>query len=343
MREATLGDICEFKYGRSLPARDRVEGDFPVFGSNGPVGSHIEAITNAPAIIVGRKGSIGELHYSNEACWPIDTTYYIDSTASEANLRWLYHVMRSLRLNELNKAAAVPGLNRNDAYQTKVLVPGIEEQRRIAAILDKAGDIRRTRAHALVLADNFLKSAFLNMFGDPVHNQKKLPTIALGDLIKVSSGNGLTAKNMDPSGKYPVYGGNGINGYHSEFMFEEPKIVIGRVGVYCGAVHITRPKAWITDNALYVRELKRPVNLTFLEWALRFANLNRYADRAAQPLISGNRIYPIEMVFPNDREQHAFALIAERQRKLRSHIENESIQAEDLYASIAQRAFRGDL
>ena len=193
------------------------------------------------------------------------------------------------------------------------------------------------------MTGELLRAAFLEMFGDPVRNQKGLPKIALGDLIKVSSGNGLTAKNMDPAGKYPVYGGNGINGCHSEFMFEEPQIVIGRVGVYCGAIHVTRPKAWVTDNALYVRELKRPVNLTFLEWALRFANLNRVADRAAQPLISGSRIYPIEIGFPSDREQQTFALIAEQQNKVRTRIENEGIQANSLFVSIEKRAFRGDL
>lgn len=126
-------------------------------------------------------------------------------------------------------------------------------------------------------------------------------------------------------------------------MFEEPQIVIGRVGVYCGAIHVTRPKAWVTDNALYVRELKRPVNLTFLEWALRFANLNRVADRAAQPLISGSRICPIEIGFPSDREQQTFALIAEQQNKVRTRIENEGIQADSLFVSIEKRAFRGDL
>jgi len=44
---------------------------------------------------------------------------------------------------------------------------------------------------------------------------------------------------MDSSGEYLVYGGNGVNGRHSEYMFEQPQLIIGRVGVYCGAVHIT--------------------------------------------------------------------------------------------------------
>jgi len=165
MREATLGEICEFKYGKSLPAKSRIEGNFPVFGSNGQVGSHVQAITRAPTIVVGRKGSVGELHYSVEPCWPIDTTYYVDPTTSEADLRWLYHAMRSLRLTELNKAAAVPGLNRNDAYQKKILVPRKEDQRRIASVLDKVEGIRRKRQRYLEAICDFLRSAYVHTVG----------------------------------------------------------------------------------------------------------------------------------------------------------------------------------
>ena len=134
-----------------------------------------------------------------------------------------------------------------------------------------------------------------------------------------------------------------MNGFHSEYMFDDPQLVIGRVGVYCGAVHVTQPKSWVTDNALYIREYKRPVNLTYLEWALRFADLNRYASKVAQPLISGSRIYPIEIVFPDKAEQTAFATYVERQKKLLSRLEADRDEANNLFASLSQRAFRGEL
>ena len=78
-----------------------------------------------------------------------------------------------------------------------------------------------------------------------------------------------------------VYGGNGINGYHNSFMFEEPRIVLGLVGVYCGIVHLTRARAWVTDNALYVHTFIQPVDTTYLVAALKTANLNQYAGRSA--------------------------------------------------------------
>ncbi|MDE0159985.1 MAG: restriction endonuclease subunit S [Candidatus Dadabacteria bacterium] len=256
---------------------------------------------------------------------------------------FLTHWLRWHPPSDLINDNAYPSIRISAIAGLKVPNLPIYKQRRISAILDKTDTIRHKREQTLFLAHNLLKSVFLEMFGNPLTNSKQFPTIALGDLIRVSSGNGLTAKDMNPSGPYPVYGGNGISGFHSEYMFDDPQLVIGRVGIYCGAVHATQPKSWVTDNALYIREYKRPVNLTYLEWALRFADLNQYANQAAQPLISGSRIYPIEILFPSELEQDTFAAYVERQKRLLNHLEASCKKANDLFASLSQRAFRGDL
>ena len=118
-RWVKLGEICQFNYGDGLTSQNRVLGDINVYGSNGIVGTHIKALTEGPTIIIGRKGSIGEVHYSNNGCWPIDTTYYIEQKSIECDIFWLCLGLKSLNLSELNKAAAVPGLNREDAYKLR--------------------------------------------------------------------------------------------------------------------------------------------------------------------------------------------------------------------------------
>jgi type I restriction enzyme S subunit len=165
MNHVRLGEICEFVYGKALPKNTREGGNIPVFGSNGMVGTHSEPLTRSETIIIGRKGSVGEINFSSDPCWPIDTTYYVDCHATKQDLRWLYYTMRSLRLPDLNKATGVPGLNRTDAYQREILVPPLDEQRRIATILDKADAIRRKREQALALADDLLRSAYLYLVG----------------------------------------------------------------------------------------------------------------------------------------------------------------------------------
>lgn len=184
----SLGDICEFKYGKALPATARDGGAYAVFGSNGIVGCHSAALTQGATIVIGRKGSLGELNYSDAPCWPIDTTYYVDEASTNVDLRWLFHAMHSLGLTELNRAAAVPGLNRNDAYAKRMLLPPREEQRRIAAILDKADALRAKRREAIAKLDQLLQSVFLDMFGDPATNPKGWPLVRFTDVGEWKSG-----------------------------------------------------------------------------------------------------------------------------------------------------------
>jgi len=165
-QSVTLADVCELKYGKSLPDAKRSGGAVPVFGSNGIVGRHNESITAGPSIIIGRKGSLGEVNFSDVPCWPIDTTYFVDETATKADLKWLSYRLQGLGLTRLNKSAAVPGLNREDAYRQRLLLPPLPEQRRIAAILDQADALRAKRREALAQLDSLTQSIFIEMFGE---------------------------------------------------------------------------------------------------------------------------------------------------------------------------------
>jgi type I restriction enzyme M protein len=123
------------------------------------------------------------------------------------------------------------------------------------------------------------------------------PMVSVGEVLKLSSGRGLTQAQMK-DGPYPVYGGNGKSGLHSEYFVEEPIIVIGRVGAYCGAVHITEPKAWVTDNGLYVTEYKKVINQRYLAQALSQLDLNQFAKVGGQPSISQTTVYECKIPMP---------------------------------------------
>ena len=239
--------------------------------------------------------------------------------------------------------ANLPRLGPKQLASFQIPLPPFDEQKRIAGILDAADALRAKRREAFGQLDTLLQSTFLDMFGDPVTNPMGWERKPLGEVIRVRSGDGLVFKDMVPDGKYPVYGGNGINGYHDSFMFEEPRIVLGRVGVYCGAVHLTRPRAWVTDNALYVHTFIQPVDTTYLVAALKMANLNQYAGRSAQPLISGNRIYPVEILIPPVDLQHRFATIVESVEQQTAHQRAHLTELDTLFASLQSRAFRGNL
>lgn len=137
--------------------------------------------------------------------------------------------------------------------------------------------------------------------------EKDLPEgweeVQLGEIIKVSSGDGLTSKQMNSEGEIPVFGGNGINGYHDIANTFEKTIVIGRVGFYCGCVHLTPEKAWVTDNALKVKYPIGYIDQNYLFWVLTSLNLRQFTGSTAQPVISGTKIYEREIPLPPLAEQ----------------------------------------
>ena len=140
-----LKQICRLAYGNTLTTEMRQDGTVPVFGSNGCVGFHSSANTKAPCIVVGRKGSFGKVNYSRDSVYAIDTTFFIDSRFSGAHIRWLFFLLGWLRLDEVTKDSAVPGLDREDAYQRLAPVPPLPEQTAIVRFLDHAD--RRIRRY----------------------------------------------------------------------------------------------------------------------------------------------------------------------------------------------------
>jgi type I restriction enzyme S subunit len=139
-REATVGEFAPFAYGKGLPEHRRnLSGEVPVFGSNGMVGFHDEALTCSQTVIIGRKGTVGAVHYSPKPCWPIDTTFYVIDSDPDV-LRFKYYLLKSLGLEHMNADSAVPGLNRDAAHARKILVPPFPEQRAIAHILGTLDD-----------------------------------------------------------------------------------------------------------------------------------------------------------------------------------------------------------
>lgn len=132
-----IGNLLDFEYGKGLTKKKRNEdGKFPVYGSNGIVGYHDNFLIEAPAVIIGRKGAAGEVSYSDKNCWPIDTTYFINNLKC-LNIKFVFYLLKSLRLNQYDRSTAIPGLNRNDAYELSFKLPPFSEQNQIASKIEE--------------------------------------------------------------------------------------------------------------------------------------------------------------------------------------------------------------
>lgn len=141
-KKVKLGDIIRLEYGKSLNADHRILGDYPVYGSSGCIGVHNEYLVEGPGIIVGRKGSVGEIIFSKKNFFPIDTTYYISPKDSKYNIRFLYYFLKSQNLKRLQGDVGVPGLNRETVYSESVsFIDDQDLQNLIALVLSAYDDL----------------------------------------------------------------------------------------------------------------------------------------------------------------------------------------------------------
>lgn len=277
----------------------------------------------------------------------VATTELIPLRCDESKVlpNYLAHFLRSATFlafaTNVVAGAKMPRMVMNEFWSYPVPLPPLQEQRRIAAILDQAETLRTQRRTALALLDSLTQSLFLDMFGDSKTNKQGLQVAPLGSVVKLKSGNFLSASQMAANGQFPVYGGNGVNGSHDAFMFEEPKIVIGRVGAYCGCVHVTEPRSWVTDNALYLETFSTELQQEYLAFALGEAKLNQYASQSGQPLISGARIAAVNLLIPPLPLQQAFATRIQSIEALKATHRHALAALDELFASLQQRAFAG--
>ena len=205
-RESTLGEEIDLAYGKSLQESTRSGGTVPVYGSNGIVGWHNKALLDGPGIVIGRKGSVGAINYSEKPFWPIDTTYYVVNKGGH-DWKFLHFLLLTLGLDEMNGHAVVPGLNRETAYAVPVALPLIDEQKKIAAVLSKVQAAVEVESELIRVTRELKQAALRQLFTHGLRGEPQKETeIGLipesWDVVPLGSfgpvGNGSTPRRTEP-------------------------------------------------------------------------------------------------------------------------------------------------
>lgn len=173
--ENRLGKVAPFKYGKAMTADKRIFGDFNVFSSAGICGKSKMYLAKH-GIVIGRKGSVGTVYYSESPFFCIDTAFYIDEIDPQYSMKFLYYYMKLLHLENYNNDAAVPGLNRNLAEKLKISCPDLPTQERIADILSAYDDLieaNNRRIELLEQAAQELYKEWFVRFRFPGHEKAK--------------------------------------------------------------------------------------------------------------------------------------------------------------------------
>ena len=161
-----LGEVLTLKRGYDLPKRMRKEGLVPIISSAGISGYHNEAKAAPPGVVIGRYGTIGNVFFTDDDYWPLNTSLYVKDFKGN-DPKYISFLLETINYYEYSDKAAVPGVNRNHLHKALVTIPeNIDDQRAIAAKIavldDKIALNRRTNATLEALAQALFRAWFVD-------------------------------------------------------------------------------------------------------------------------------------------------------------------------------------
>lgn len=376
-RDTTLGEEIELAYGKSLPAHARQPGRFGVFGSNGMVGTHVEAYVEGPGIVVGRKGSVGEVTYCADSFWPIDTTYYVINRGKH-NWRFLYHLLRHCDLTSLNSHSAVPGLNREDVYSIPVKLPWRDEQDDIANVLDCLDNSIRLETDAKTLAQDLKRAAMRELFtrglrGEPQKETEIGPVpeswdvVTIGSLFSIVQGLSLKGNLSDDGSGVPflrtsnVYWGRielaSVSRMHVPLSAIGDKLLVPGDLLVCEGGEIGRAAVWEGGVQLctfqnHLHRL-RPLDAERIEPKFAMAWLEvgfchrcvyeGAGNKTTIPNLSRARLAELMMPVPTlDEQREIVAILDAIDRKIELHRKKRAV-LEELFKALLHKLMTGEI
>ena len=271
-RETTLGEVLTLQRGFDLPARDRVDGPYPIVSSSGITGFHAVAKVQPPGVVIGRYGSLGSVHWITEPYWPHNTALWVKDFKGN-DPRLVSYLLRTIS-HDGSAAAAVPGVNRNRLHRLPVRVPLAPVQHRIAAVLSAFDELIAINERRIELLEELARSIYREWFmrfrapGTVPVGDGGLPSgwsvARLGDVATLNYGKALPAGKRRP-GPVAVVSSAGVIDEHEVGLVQGPGVVLGRKGNVCSVWWIDRPFFPI-DTTYYV---DTDMPLCLLYWQLR--------------------------------------------------------------------------
>lgn len=365
-------DVLTIKNGKDQKKVLNSNGQYPVYGSGGIIGYADDFICKEGTTIIGRKGSINNPIFVNEKFWNVDTAFGL-CPGPMIDSKYLFYFCTTYNFLKHNKATTLPSLTKNDLLKIQIPLPPLEIQEKIVAILDAADEYRQKTRALIEKYDQLAQSLFLEMFGDPVRNEKGWELVKFGEYIDI-----LT--DYHANGSYEILEKNvklkNIKDYalmvrttdlekndfvndviyvsETAYNFLEKskvfggEIIINKIGS-AGKVflmpHLNKPVT-LGMNAFLLR-FKAILNNTFVYFLLK----SKYGEYQIQNRVKGavtktirkDAIREIPIIFPPLTIQNQFAeriqIIESQKQQAQASLQ----KAEEMFNSLLQRAFKGEL
>lgn len=285
-------------------------------GSNGIVDYHNEYLIESPAIVIGRKGSAGQVNYIEQNCFPIDTAFYVKFKNEEVIPKYFYYLLKLIDLQKLVVGIGVPGLNRNTVYKIKIPETPKEVQEQIIKEIEILENREQKLKNSIEAMENNIQDKLNNSFNNA-------PKIKLSQVASLKRGRfshrPRNAPHLYENGTYPfiqtgdVANGKGRNIQYSQYLNEEglkvsklfqPETILITIAANMGSTAMLTYPACFPDSIVSIKP-SETMNIDYLEYYLRTQQqyLNDIAPQKAQKNINLKILEPLLVACPEKTEQ----------------------------------------
>ena len=346
----SLGEVARLIHGKGL-SRElfKTDGMYPVFGSNGIIGYTDRYFSDEELLIIGRVGACGEVNQASGKKWITDNAIIVTPNEN-IDFFFLKYKLLSANLSSLKGGTSQPLITQTKLNAVQILLPPLPVQKQIAEILEKADQAKQKRKEANQLTEQFLQSAFIEMFGDPVKNHKGWDIKIVSDVCNNHDSKrvpleGSVRKNRN--GVYPYYGASGIIDHIDNFIYDYDAMLIAEDGANLISratpiAFLAKGKYWVNNHA-HILTPKSNMTFDFLTYFFNSTNLQPYITGSAQPKLTAKSLYNMQIPVPPFLLQQQFAELVQEVEALKEKQKQTEIELDNLFNSLMQKAFRGEL
>lgn len=364
-----LGEVVEFlDYMRKpVTAKDRVSGPYPYYGANGQQDSVADYIFDEPLILLAEDG--GNFSNPNRTiAYQVEGKFWVNNHAHvlrptlKIDIRYLCRHLELYDVRSHINGATREKLNKSAAQDILLSLPPLKEQKRIAAILDKADAVRRKRQQTIDLTDQLLRSVFLELFGDPVTNPRGWDLVSFNSVGQLDRGKSKHRPRNDPvllGGDHPLIqtgdvakSGGYITTYNSTYsdigLKQSKKWPIGTLCITIAAnianTGILQFEACFPDSVVGFKP-NELVTVEYVQIWLGFLQkiIEDSAPESAQKNINLAILRDLEIPLPSIDMQKKFSRLVHQIKSTKDNFVSESEMINKLFESLGQQAFNGKL
>ena len=339
-KKCNLGSTMNFKNGKKRPSST---GRIPVYGGNGIL-DFTDQYNNEDCVVIGRVGAYcGSVFRESSKCWVSDNA--ICGTAREDNdIDYLYYLLKFLRLNERHIGTGQPLLTQEILNNIEILCPPLRQQKNIGKFLRTLDDKITLNNKINENLEQQAQAIYDSWFGEFNDFNNTMPSGwregTLSDIITITSGKRPPVKQLEANMDMviPVIGAADIMGYTNTILYNEPILVIGRVGTH-GIVQRFQTPCWPSDNTLVIKSKF----YEFVYQILRRIDYKSINRGSTQPLITQTDIKNISIIIPSDDKLQEFESITETLMSLWEENRKENETLSQLRDTLIPKLMSGEI